>query len=212
MVFVRVLIAAVRLLSKLQGWNPQVCCFNDTRVCTGYGRNFTESSNNSGSLQLRSAAIWTETRVTYTVVLWTLFFMSNLHFLWPLRAPEPQIIEFQSQQNKLFPALAASFGFQFASQHLWKLYNQSARDSTDEALQIMPDVSYTFRSPFYEFLIKPNILYWYSGCPVACKFMRFKSFKFVRDAEICGDFTTVVRWPRIHEYMFAHYFVDYANL
>ena len=37
--------------------------------------------------------------------------------------PEPQIMDYQTQQFKLFPALAVSFGFHFASQFLWESYH-----------------------------------------------------------------------------------------
>jgi hypothetical protein len=37
--------------------------------------------------------------------------------------PEPQIMDYQTQQFKLFPALAISFGFHFASQFLWESYH-----------------------------------------------------------------------------------------
>jgi hypothetical protein len=45
--------------------------------------------------------------------------------------PEPQIIEYQTQQHKLFPPLAFAFGFHFASYALWEAYqviNDEARD------------------------------------------------------------------------------------
>ena len=48
-----------------------------------------------------------------------LFFQSELY----PGEPEPQIMDYQTQQFKLFPALALCFGFQFASQFLWSSYH-----------------------------------------------------------------------------------------
>lgn len=55
-------------------------------------------------------------------------------------APEPQIIEYQAQQNKLFPPLAASFAFHFAAARLSKLYEAATENIKKGDLQLLPDV------------------------------------------------------------------------
>ena len=46
-------------------------------------------------------------------------------FYFPYRAPEQQILDFQTQQYKVFPALAASYATYFISETMMALY-QSA--------------------------------------------------------------------------------------
>lgn len=38
--------------------------------------------------------------------------------------PEPQILDYRTQQYKLFPSLATSFAFRFTANWLWNLYNE----------------------------------------------------------------------------------------
>lgn len=59
-------------------------------------------------------------------------------------APEPQIIEYQAQQNKLFPPLAASFAFQFAADRLLKLYRTANKSMRKGDLELLPDVRLVF--------------------------------------------------------------------
>ena len=37
---------------------------------------------------------------------------------------EPQILDYQTQQMKLFPAIATSYCYMFLSQSLWQIYYQ----------------------------------------------------------------------------------------
>ena len=62
-----------------------------------------------------------------------LFFLFN-------RAPEPQILDYQAQQNKLFPPLAATFAFHFVADHLWSLYGTANESIAGGDLQLLPDV------------------------------------------------------------------------
>jgi hypothetical protein len=57
------------------------------------------------------------------------------------RAPEPQIMDYQAQQNKIFPPLAAIFAFHFASDHLWNLYNTANSRIDQGDLELVPEVS-----------------------------------------------------------------------
>lgn len=55
-------------------------------------------------------------------------------------APEPQILDYQAQQNKLFPPLAAVFGFNFCANYLWDLYN-FANDNLEKGdLELLPEL------------------------------------------------------------------------
>lgn len=55
-------------------------------------------------------------------------------------APEPQILDYQAQQNKLFPPLAATFAFHFVADHLWSLYGTANESIAGGDLQLLPDL------------------------------------------------------------------------
>lgn len=65
----------------------------------------------------------------------------NEIYFYTFRDPEPQILEYVTQQNKLFPPLAATFGFHFAAHYLWELYNAVKEGIGKGDLHLMPDVS-----------------------------------------------------------------------
>lgn len=67
--------------------------------------------------------------------------MKNINRSLNSRDPEPQILDYTAQQNKLFPALAACFAFQFAGQNLMELYREATQNIDKGDLQLMPDVS-----------------------------------------------------------------------
>lgn len=69
--------------------------------------------------------------------------LSKKIFSFKFREPEPQILDYKAQQNKLFPALAASFAFHFAAENLWNLYHVATENIGKGDLQMLPDVSYT---------------------------------------------------------------------
>lgn len=54
--------------------------------------------------------------------------------------PEPQILDYKAQQNKLFPALAASFAFHFAAEKVWNLYHLATENIGKGDLQMLPDL------------------------------------------------------------------------
>ena len=68
-----------------------------------------------------------------------LVFIIALH-KFSFRAPEPLIIEYQAQQNKLFPPLAATFAFHFAAKQLMALYRSATVDIGIGDLRQLPDV------------------------------------------------------------------------
>nr|CAH0099019.1 unnamed protein product [Daphnia galeata] len=53
---------------------------------------------------------------------------------------EPQVMDYQAQQNKLLPPLAATFAFQLASDHLWNLYNTANNNIEQGDLELLPDL------------------------------------------------------------------------
>jgi len=55
-------------------------------------------------------------------------------------APEPQVLDYQAQQNKLFPPLAAVFGFNYCSNFLWDLYNFANSNLEMGDLELLPEL------------------------------------------------------------------------
>lgn len=55
-------------------------------------------------------------------------------------AAEPQIMDYQAQQDKLFPPLASVFGFNFAAQHVANLYQTASERIEKGDLQLLPDL------------------------------------------------------------------------
>lgn len=54
--------------------------------------------------------------------------------------PEPQIMDYQAQQNKLFPPMAATFAFHFASDYIWNTYNEANNSMAQGDMDLLPDV------------------------------------------------------------------------
>ncbi|EFX90118.1 hypothetical protein DAPPUDRAFT_300149 [Daphnia pulex] len=53
---------------------------------------------------------------------------------------EPQVMDYQAQQNKLLPPLAATFAFQLAADHLWNLYHTANNNIEQGDLELLPDL------------------------------------------------------------------------
>lgn len=53
---------------------------------------------------------------------------------------EPQVMDYQAQQHKLLPPLAATFGFQLAADHLWNLYNTANNSMEQGDMELLPDL------------------------------------------------------------------------
>lgn len=49
-------------------------------------------------------------------------------------------MDYQAQQHKLLPPLAATFGFQLAADHLWNLYNTANNSMEQGDMELLPDV------------------------------------------------------------------------
>lgn len=63
-------------------------------------------------------------------------------------------MDYQAQQNKVLPPLAATFAFHFAAEHLWNLYNTANNSIEQGDIELLPDVSYEIFNRVYFF--KPN--------------------------------------------------------
>ncbi len=50
-------------------------------------------------------------------------------------------MDYQAQQNKLLPPLAATFGFHFAAEKLWNIYNTATNSIEQGDMDLLPDVS-----------------------------------------------------------------------
>ncbi|XP_022915165.2 acyl-coenzyme A oxidase 1 [Onthophagus taurus] len=55
-------------------------------------------------------------------------------------APEPQIIDFVTQQFKIFPQLASAFAFHFAGSWLWDMYNNVTSELETGKLDRLPEL------------------------------------------------------------------------
>lgn len=56
------------------------------------------------------------------------------------RAPEPQIMDFQTQQYKLLPQLAASYAFWFTGIQLFQMYYAFTADAQTGNTEGLPEV------------------------------------------------------------------------
>lgn len=56
------------------------------------------------------------------------------------RAPEPQIMDYQTQQYKLLPQLAASYAFWFTGVQLFQMYYAFSADAQMGNTEGLPEV------------------------------------------------------------------------
>lgn len=54
--------------------------------------------------------------------------------------PEPQILEYQTQQYKLLPLIATVFGIHFSAQSLWDTYNEVTGSINNGNLDLLPEL------------------------------------------------------------------------
>lgn len=57
-----------------------------------------------------------------------------------LREPEPQILDYQAQQYKLFPLLATAYAFTFVGQYMKNMYNRITGDINQGDFSELPEV------------------------------------------------------------------------
>lgn len=56
------------------------------------------------------------------------------------REPEPQILDYQAQQHKLFPLLATAYAFTFVGQYMKNTYNRITGDINQGDFSQLPEV------------------------------------------------------------------------
>lgn len=57
-----------------------------------------------------------------------------------LREPEPQILDYQTQQYKLIPLLATAYAFTFVGQYMRETYHRISGDINEGDFSEMPEV------------------------------------------------------------------------
>ena len=76
-----------------------------------------------------------------------MLYVANLiTFSFILRKPEPQILDFTTQQNKLFTVLADTFAIHFAGTSMWKIYFKTIAKVRSGAADQLPEVHMCFIS------------------------------------------------------------------
>lgn len=68
-------------------------------------------------------------------------FVHNTLSIFFCREPEPQILDFQTQQYKLFPLLATAYAFQFVGQYMSQTYHRITGDIQQGNLSELPEVN-----------------------------------------------------------------------
>ena len=63
----------------------------------------------------------------------------------PSRAPEPQILDYQTQQYKLFPRLAAAYAYRFAATALHEQFGRVLGEIKKGQLENLAEVSITLK-------------------------------------------------------------------
>lgn len=56
--------------------------------------------------------------------------------------PEAQIMDYVTQQYKLFPNLAACFAFRMSADWIWEMYNNVTSELDQGELERLPEVLY----------------------------------------------------------------------
>lgn len=74
-------------------------------------------------------------------------FLFLLFFCISVSEPEPQILDFQTQQYKLFPLLATAYAFHFVGAYMKETYHRINEDIGHGDLSELPEVHVESRSP-----------------------------------------------------------------
>lgn len=67
--------------------------------------------------------------------------LSLLHQLSSNREQEAKILDYQTQQEKLLPQLAAAYAFHFISNYLQELFDKVYREIQRKMFDMLPEVS-----------------------------------------------------------------------
>lgn len=70
-----------------------------------------------------------------------MFMLSILHHLSSNREEEAKILDYQTQQEKLLPQLAAAYAFHFVNNYLHKLFDRGYKEIQERNFNSLPEVS-----------------------------------------------------------------------
>jgi acyl-CoA oxidase len=57
-----------------------------------------------------------------------------------IREPETQVLDYQTQQYKLFPLLASAYAMKLTCHHIWKLYDEVSREVSKGNIESLQEV------------------------------------------------------------------------
>ena len=63
-----------------------------------------------------------------------------LFLIFTCSEPEPQIIDYKTQQYKLLPGLAMAYALKFAFDHVWSLFQETQKKIATGDLSMLPEV------------------------------------------------------------------------
>lgn len=72
----------------------------------------------------------------------------NLILISFFSGPEPQILDYVTQQHKLFPLIATCFAIHYSAAWIWDMYNNVTEDINKGQLDNLPEViTFTYTNP-----------------------------------------------------------------
>jgi hypothetical protein len=70
--------------------------------------------------------------------------IKHINFVFIFSEPEPQVMDYQAQQHKLFLQLASAYAFWFAGQHMQYLYITINDEVQSGNVDLLPEVCMCF--------------------------------------------------------------------
>lgn len=89
--------------------------------------------------------------------------------------PEPQIMDYQTQQYKLFPAIATVFALNSSASWLWDVYNSVSSELEQGDLEKLPEVKY--KKIVGILMAKRNLIFYFVS-EATCYGVLFESSKY----------------------------------
>lgn len=86
--------------------------------------------------------------ISKLTVVKPVFTLSLSHQLSSNREEEAKILDFQTQQEKLLPHLAAAYAFHFINNYLQDLFNRGYEEIQRENFNMLPEVSHNSISSY----------------------------------------------------------------
>jgi len=75
-----------------------------------------------------------------SIIIQFLHACKKIIIIYCISAGEPQILDYQTQQYKIFPAIAISLAYKFAATWLWNVYNDVTSKLEEGDLERLPEV------------------------------------------------------------------------